>query len=164
MLVYESRSTMEALYAALPKTEIVTFLTSYDEADYNAMVNVVNAWVSGLAPKQCLNATSLSDFSVQIADTDGLVVYYSGMSNFFEKIGRYGSDGTLQLFENAGKPKTNVGCRSQTYQAVLNGTAFMTKVSSLTYRKSLFYAVRQGSEAMPLGVVQLRLENPNSLI
>jgi hypothetical protein len=91
---------MEALYAALPKTEIVTFLSSYDEDDYNAMVNVVNAWVSGLAPMQ--NA-SLSDFSVQISDTDDLVVYYSGMSNFFENIGRYGSDGTLQVFEKCWK-------------------------------------------------------------
>jgi hypothetical protein len=70
----------------------------------------------------------------------------------------------FKFSKNAGKPKTNVGCRSQIYQAVLTGTAFMTKVSSLTYRKSLFYAVRQGSEAMPLGVVQLRLENPLSLI
>lgn len=164
MVVYESRSSMEALYASLPKDEIVAFLKSYTVSDYNAMVSRVDAWIGSAAAQSVSAATLLSDFTVQMADTDGLVVYYSGKNNVFENIGTYAPDGTLKLFENAGNPRTNVGCRSQTYQAIMTGTAFMTKTSSLTFRKSLFYTVRQGSKEMPLGVVQLRLENPLSLI
>ena len=165
MVVYESRSSMEALYASLPRDEILTFLKSYSRTNYNAMVNRVDAWINGTAAAQSVSTTTLlSDFSIYIADTDGLVVYYSGMLNVFENIGAYAPDGTPKIFENTGKPKTNVGCRSQIYQATMTGTAFMTKMSTLTYHKSLFYTVRQGSEEMPLGVVQLRLENPLSLI
>jgi hypothetical protein len=162
MTIYCSVSTSKALYQSLMfhcEATITTFLSLYTEATHTAMCDDIDAWITSPAPSAVVNATTpLSELSVLIMDTDGNAVYITGRPNAFNNIAQFANKEPI-IFNN-------FGSQFHSFISLTNesGEFYMTKISPLTTHQGIYYAVRQGTKSAPLGVVNLRFENPFSII
>ena len=162
MTIHCSVSTSRALYQSLIEhcqAKINNFLSQYTETTYNTMRDGIDAWIKSSAPSAVVNSTSpLSELSVLIMDTDGNAVYITDRPNTFQNIAKY-VDKKPIIFNN-------FGSQFVSFTTLTNDTGkfYITKISPLTTNQGIYYAVRQGTKAAPLGVVNLRFENPLAII